>query len=395
MYNFFNTNIINPRKRNSVNDSIEIKELINKFLSASKNISDDYLNNTSRKIDYLGEGINGSMYKVMKTGNNSAYYIIKLIEFNKSTYSTVKKELGLLKKIESNALARQVINPCLDYYLSKNKLITVFNSFDGTTLLDFINKCHHNDIDKDTKKIILKYIIKQCFHAIYQIHRMHICHLQINPHSILIKLNVDKLDTSNNINTSTSEYTLYNNTNTNLDESSFDKDKLKPTNYKIYTIEDTNEPIQVKLTNFGLGCGILPLLDTNLNISSDSNTEVCNFYNTDPYLKETKTSMSNIDMGMHYDFFNVGLIGVICLCDWEFVKSNVLNSDVFNRHILSIKTFEAFLDMCRDNLFDDTLMVYFDNIRKYCLGPLSKRKNSKFVQEKIILDEKHDDDSMF
>jgi serine/threonine protein kinase len=200
MNNFFNTNIVNVNKNNGKNNmnNMRMISMINNFLSSSKNLSDDYLNNTDRSIEYLGEGINGDIYKLKKK-NSSEYYVIKIIKFNAKIYDNIKKELSLLKKIESNELCRHVINPCLDHILSKDHLITVFDSFNGITLLEFINQCHNNDIDNVTRCILLKYILKQCFQAIYLIHSLDLCHLQINPHSILVKINVDKLTDTNNI----------------------------------------------------------------------------------------------------------------------------------------------------------------------------------------------------
>lgn len=394
MSNFFNTNIINPSKRNSNNSSPRIINLINKFLSSSKNVSNDYLTNTNRQIEYLGEGINGSMYKVRKVNSNT-YYIIKLIKFNKETYPLIKRELSLLKKIEGHALTRDLINPCIDYYLSHNMLISVFKSFNGITLLQFIKECHAKNIDTDTRVILLKYLLKQCFSAISQIHRLKLCHLQINPYSILVKINVSDLQSQNNLASSSSKFILYNSTNVDLNESLEEKGKVKPTNYNIYSIEDTKEPIQVKLTNFGLGCGILPKLDGGLNITSRTSQETCSFYNTDPYLNTKDSKMSNLDLGMHFDFFNTGLIGLMCLCNWEFIKREMLESSKFSKHIMTIDSFNDFLDMCGKELIHKSLSVYFNNIRKYCLSDLDKRKNSKFVQEKIILDEKHDGDSFW
>lgn len=394
MVNFFNTNIINLRERNSSNSSPRIINIINKFLSSSKNVSNDYLTNTNKQIEYLGEGINGSMYKVYKL-NSNRYYIIKLIKFNKLTYPLIKRELALLKKIESHILTRNLINPCIDYYLGYNMLISVFNSFNGITLLQFIKECHAKNIDTETRVILLKYLLKQCFNAISQIHRLKLCHLQINPYSILVKINVFNLNSQNNLSTVSSDFLLYDGTNIALNESKEDKDKILPTNYDVYSIEDTKEPIEIKLTNFGLGCGILPKLDSELNITSHTSQETCNFYNTDPYLNVKDTNMSNLDIGMHFDFFNTGLIGIMCLCNWEFIKSEMLDTSKFSKHIMSIDSFNDFLDLCSKELIHTSLSVYFNNIRKYCLGDLNKRKNSKFVQEKIILDEKHNNDSFW
>lgn len=394
MANFFNTNIINPRDIKKENSTPQMISVINKFLSSSKNVKDDYLNNTSRNIKYLGEGINGSMYKVDKL-NSKYYYIIKVIKFNKDTYPSIKRELGLLKKIDNNPLTRNVINPCLDYYLSNNKLISIFNSFNAITLLEFIKQCHHKNIDLKTRIILLKYILKQCFHSIYQIHKINVCHLQINPHSILVKINVNKLENANNINSSKDVYTLYNNTNVVLDETNIDPGKLNATNYATYSIEDSKEPLQIKLTNFGLGCGILQELDSNLNITNKTNTANCSFYNNDPYLTDSLQKLKNIELGMHFDLFNTGLVGLLCLCKLDFITKNILDSTQLNIHINSITSFKAFLDLCKENLLDDTFNIYFENLKKYCLGELKNRKNSKFVQEKIILDEKHNNDSFW
>jgi hypothetical protein len=98
---------------------------------------------------------------------------------------------------------------------------------------------------------------------------------------------------------------------------------------------------------------------------------------------------------MHFDFFNTGLIGLLCLCKWTFVKEEILNTTKLNHNVSSIKLFNSFLDRCETQLLSKELNIYFKNIRMYCLSDLKSRKNSKFVQEKIILDEKHHDDSLW
>ena len=47
-------------------------------------------------------------------------------------------------------------------------------------------------------------------------------------------------------------------------------------------------------------------------------------------------------------------------------------------------------DITKDDLSSSEFKEYLNNVKKYILVPLHKRKSSKFVQEKIMLDEKHD-----
>ena len=138
------------------------------------------------------------------------------------------------------------------------------------------------------------------------------------------------------------------------------------------------------------------------NISKQSLIEKCSITKLpllDPYLLKNESKIKfkdDLELGMHYDFFNVGLLGLMCIIKSEFYLQEFLDITRLSKHLENIDNWQLFLKKCRDNLInDDDLYIYYQNICKYCLGELKDRKNSKFVQDKIILDEKYNNSSLW
>jgi serine/threonine protein kinase len=433
--NFLNTNVILERNQNNSNNNEQFMNKIKSLLTQNRNITNNFMNNTTQKLEYIGEGINGSMYKIskLKTSiNDGKYYIVKVFKHNKSTLPQIKKELRILKKLTSNDAVMEVINPCIDTIITKSYIITVFDSFNGMTLREFVAQCHRKELDSKARDTLLKYCFKQIFIALNRIHSLGICHLQLTPESILIKLNItspEKL-AGNNLNNGTMKSNRTNimefNNKSDVKDTDFkgiDKDKIYPVNTGVYRSYSGNDnPVVIKFTNFGMGCGKLQNLSlsdmsrNNLNnmpqhsrlpvekSTIDIISEKCNLSGLpllDPYMSKFDSKISKIKnnsklikLGMRYDLFNIGLIGLMCICNADFYNKEFSNIDDYNnnfsRYLNNIKTWSEFLSIAKNNILDsDDFGIYYDNISKYCLGPISERKDSRYVQNNIIMLEKH------
>lgn len=447
--NYLNTNVILNKDNNNINNNEQITNKIKSLLLKNRNITPSYINNTTQTLKYIGEGINGTLYTIPKIEtfvNDGKYYVVKVFKHTTKTLPQIKKELLILKKLESNAPVMEVINPCIDTILTKSYVITIFDSFNGMTLREFIKQCHRPELDNKARNTLLKYCFKQIFMALNRIHTLDICHLQLTPECILVKLNITpmnvkkkvinvkntsintntntNINTNINTNTTTNTNNIYD-ANNNVDENfnnksdikdkdlkNINKDFIYPVNSKIYKSYIGNEnPVVIKFTNFGLGCGKLPKLSIsdinnnldNLNIKNNV-LEKCNLTKLpllDPYMLNLKTNISNISnnknlikLGKQYDFFNIGIIGLMCIVNKDFfskVFDDVNNTNLLE-HLKTIKYWNKFLDECKGNIVEgDNFNIYFDNIYKYCLGDINTRKDSRYIQNNIILLEKHKD----
>ena len=85
-------------------------------------------------------------------------------------------------------------------------------------------------------------------------------------------------------------------------------------------------------------------------------------------------------MGFKYDLWCLGLIIL------HFILSNPSN---FNSQTINTNTLITNLTS-KDLTNLEHFKYYLQNTKKYLLVPIDKRKDSKFVEEKISLDEKYD-----
>jgi serine/threonine protein kinase len=157
---------------------------------------------------YLGEGIQGSLYMALDNNNNK--FICKQINLNENTnpnqINQLNFELNLLKFLSSNRVTREYINPCLEYKIINNQVLTLFPVFNGyslTNIKKYLLEMKHKNYYR-----ILFHLIKIILHGLAKIHQHNIAHQNINENSILIS-----------------------------------------------TFENNNE-IKIKFTDFGLGCGV-------------------------------------------------------------------------------------------------------------------------------------------
>jgi serine/threonine protein kinase len=419
--NFLNTNVVLSTDQNNGNNNEVFMSKVKTLLTQNRNITNAFMNNTSQKLEYIGEGINGSLYKIQKLKtdvNDGKHYIVKVFKHNTKLLPQIRKELRILKKLETNESVIDIINPCIDTILTKAYVITVFDSFNGMTLRDFVRHCHRTELDAHARDTLLKYCFKQIFISLHHIHSLNVCHLQLTPESILVKLNIsDKYDKDNNtMDNMTIEFDNQSGVEI-TDVKGIPDDKINPVNTNVYrSYKGNSNPVVIKFTNFGLGCGKLPKLNitqmgnkkngTTDNTGNTSKSgihanvrnviEKCNLSGLpllDPYIssnKGTKTFKTSLLMGKHYDFFNVGIIGLMCIVNKGFFESEFSDARKLSDNLKSIPDWENFVSRCGENLLDsENFNLYYNNIRKYCIGALNNRKDTRYIQNNILIMEKH------
>ena len=135
---------------------------------------------------YLGEGIQGSLYMAFDNNNNK--YICKQINLDENTnpnqINQLNFELNLLKYLSSNRVTREYINPCLEYKIINNQVLTLFPVFNGYSLNNikkYLLEMKHKNYYR-----ILFHLIKVILHGLAKIHQHNIAHQNINENSILI-----------------------------------------------------------------------------------------------------------------------------------------------------------------------------------------------------------------
>lgn len=376
--NFLDTNtIFNNKENNNIILPLQLK----KILLSSKKMNNIFINNTTQNIQYIGKGINGDLFKIPKKNyklNDSKYYVIKVFKYNKKDLNQIKKELKLLHTLENIEYTKNIINPCIDTIITKLYIITIFNSLNGITILDFIKECHNPKLNENARDTLLKYVLKQLLDTIYKLHNINLCHLQLKPNNILIKLNTtifNNLNSSNNV--------LVMNNIENKDTLT-EKEKLIPMNSNIYRLGNNNiEPLEIILTNISLGCGKI------IQLPNHNKKFICNINNLeilDPYI--TTITNFDIELGKKYDIFQCGLICLMCILNYKFIEEEILVPS-FRTILLDKNKFSLFIDKCKYQLINNDFILYYNYIYKYCLGPLKDRTTTKHLQDYIIINEKH------
>jgi serine/threonine protein kinase len=263
---------------------------ITTILSNNNNISDEhntknisFINNIFNNTDtiemknkkkyeikkYLGEGIQGSLYMALDNNNNK--YICKQISLNPNInpnqINQLNFELNLLKFLSSNRVTREYINPCLEYKIINNQILTLFPVFDGHSLNNlkkYLLEMKHKNYYR-----ILFHLIKVILHGLAKIHQHNIAHQNINKNSILIS-----------------------------------------------TFEDDSE-MRIKFTDFGLGCGVNNEIN---NIFYDVNSCNANTINTITSNTSNKITSSLIKKLTNTEYLNIAQKNDIKLLNLIFIQ---------------------------------------------------------------------------
>lgn len=369
--NLLNTNIRVTLPPNQQGEPVRPKQL--------QSLLNSNLDNKFTEPVYLGEGINGALYKL--TESRTGEYICKVIPYNPAYLKQLKKELGLLKTIQLHPYVREFINPCLGMFILSNQIISIFPVFNGLTLDNVLAIVNKPDFTHGNRITLLKYIILDILGALYYFHKQGVCHLQIDGSSILIEMQPPR-----DINI-IRERRMASLPET-IDNSSNKVDPFTTTNGDIYSPEFTEEdkPLRIKFTNFGTGCGKLIELDETGNNAKPyfQSCKTIN-YNADPYITKflanphnrnsvLKTNSKQLALAKKYDAWLMGLLVLKLITKPGTDLTNPANIN-------------------NDNLLDESFKHYLGYLKKYMLCPLNARRDSKFVQEMFILSDKHDNDN--
>jgi hypothetical protein len=437
-YNHYNNNYINPRilnidtilksnnqntnynihnkPQNTIdinNDIVHINNIFNNNSTLNKNAKNlqnlqnlqnvqnvQNVQNNYNIVKYLGEGIQGSLY--LANDANKKRYICKRINLNdtndeqKHNISTntntnklrqIEFELNILKYLTSNKVAKEYINPCLEYKIVDNQVFTIFPIFDGYSLNHLTN--YLRKLDNSAYYKIVFHLIKTILFGLSKIHQSKIAHQNINNNSILVS-----------------------------------------------TYKNPKE-ISVKFTDFGLGCGnknnfannldAIPeaMIDINkyknlVNKSNKVNYEYnsCKTSNfvpvniTDDVIKKL-TDNDHLFISQKYDLLCLGIIFIKLLLYFDNLDINlqngysnknkvdllnlINNKYLMNAHINNknsenndYKKLFPFLNL--DDEVLQNIIEYLKIFKEFILCKTENRKTCQYVLDKLIIYEKYRND---
>ena len=302
-------------------------------------------------------------------------------------------ELNILKYLSSNTVAREHINPCLDYKIHQNHIYTIFPVFKGYSLGHFqgyMLKLAKKEEKQDGYYKIAFYLIKSLMHALAKIHDTGIAHQNITQNSILVS-----------------------------------------------TFIEPGE-IKVKFTDFGLGCGcpkdpygnlisavnhtMIPWQqyeEFNKNVENiddkiEGQISNCkeNGYVPVKYIDKVLTQLKDSDylqISQKFDVLCIGLIIIKLLLYFDNEIVSIIDN-LLSRN-MNMKMDNTKLQVLRDKikakyfnnkyLLDNLsisstnrklILEYLKLIWKYMLCSTIKRKPAQYIVDKIIIYEKYKND---
>lgn len=332
---------------------------------------------------FLGHGIKGNLY--LASDNAGKRVICKeiILEEDEKAHSNniarrqIEFELNILKYLSQNDVAREHINPCLDYTIHNNTVYTIFPVFNGYSLGNFYGYLSRSSVDDYYK--LLFYLIKSLLHALSKIHETGIAHQNINERSILVSTFINPRE------------------------------------------------IKVKFTDFGLGCGNLnkgiggengniiavddyiktqPELNVKNNIASGIASCRDNCYAPVTFTAELFRQLRDSDflqVAQMYDVLCLGLIFIKYLLSFDTKLQKLdLTKPVDNINLESIRTYlhEKYIAKARQSLsmlnlsnnIKKVLVTYIQMITRFMLCPTINRKPAQYVLDKLIIYEKYKND---
>ncbi len=348
-------------------------------------------------INYLGRGIHGNLYLALDSKGRRV--ICKEIQLDSDPSNNVMQtkqlefELNILKYLSSNTVAREHINPCLDYKIHQNHIYTIFPVFKGYSLGHFqgyMLKLAKKEEKQDGYYKIAFYLIKSLMHALAKIHDTGIAHQNITQNSILVS-----------------------------------------------TFIEPGE-IKVKFTDFGLGCGcpkdpygnlisavnhrMIPWQqyeEFNKNVENiddkiEGQISNCkeNGYVPVKYIDKVLTQLKDSDYLQTSQKFDVLCIGLIIIKLLLYFDNEIVSiiDNLLSRN-MNMKMDNTKLQVLRDKikakyfnnkyLLDNLsisstnrklILEYLKLIWKYMLCSTIKRKPAQYIVDKIIIYEKYKND---
>ena len=417
-----NVNLYENMNEKNTNDITHINNIFNNNLNVNngnfvnsykKNIPTNYKNNYNI-VKYLGEGIQGSLY--LANDSNKKRYICKrinLIDDEDTTYpkittnpknpknannannanklQQIEFELNILNYLISTKVAKDYVNPCLEYKIVNNQVFTIFPIFDGYSLNHLTN--YLRKLDNSAYYKIVFHLIKTILFGLSKIHQSKIAHQNINNNSILVS-----------------------------------------------TYKNPKE-ITVKFTDFGLGCGIsnknnftnkldeIPEamidIDRYKNLVNESNkTNINHNYNYNSCKKnnfvpvtitddiiEQLTDTDHLFISQKYDLLCLGIIFTKLLLFFDNLDINLQNGysttnkvdliDLINNKYLvnsnntnnannDYKKIFPFLNVNEEVL--ENIIEYLKIFKEFILCKTENRKTCQYVLDKLIIYEKYRND---
>jgi len=344
-------------------------------------------------IKYLGRGIHGNLYLAVDAKGRRA--ICKEIQLDSEPFNNVMQtrqlefELNILKYLSSNTVAREHVNPCLDYKINHNHIYTIFPVFKGYSLGHFhryMLKFAKQEEKQNGYYKIAFYLIKSLLHALAKIHDTGIAHQNITQNSILVS-----------------------------------------------TFIEPGE-IKVKFTDFGLGCGCPK--DQNGNQQYVVNNTMIpwqQYENIDEFGKTNATKIGNCKENGHvpvkymdkvltqlkdsdylkisqkFDILCIGLIIIKFLLYFDAEIVGIIDN-LFSTNMnlkINMTKLQILRDKIKDKYFDNNslldilfisnndrklILEYLRLIWKYMICQTTKRKPAQYIIDKIIIYEKYKND---
>ena len=195
---------INEDNTDDLNSPLRLDKITSIVNNSNANELDEIDGSTPLKykiIKYLGKGVRGNLY--LAVDSKGRRVICKEIQLdNEQSNNAIQTqqlefELNILKYLSNNTVAREHVNPCLDYKIYKNHVYTIFPVFRGYSIGHFhgymkklITQDAQQDAQQDTKQDsyykIAFFLIKSLLHALAKIHDAGIAHQNITLNSILV-----------------------------------------------------------------------------------------------------------------------------------------------------------------------------------------------------------------
>ena len=354
-YNDYNKNVvlINSIFNNHSNTTLEQpddynqKDKKNSNKTNTKNtIHNNYKKNEYTLKNYLGEGIQGSLYVAYDKNNNK--YICKKITLdtsqNVNQLQQLNFELNLLKFLSSNKITKNYVNPCVEHRIVDNQVFTLFPVFNGYSLSHL--KTYFKRMNPKTYYTMVFHIIKVILYAMSKIHQNNIAHQNINENSILIS------------------------THKNLDD------------------------IKVKFTDFGLGCSINnknSYINSMLTTINKCNSKTSSPFITQSLINQNDSTNTYLSLEQKHDITGLCCIFIQLLLLFENLNldvskgyTNELKKEI--KHILTSK-FVSLLKL--DRKVKKDVQEYLSIFNNYILCEDKHIKNCQYILDKLIIYEKY------
>lgn len=341
-------NIINFNKDYHINNQVNQQDIIH--------VGNIIRNNISSRFEVermFGVGIHGKLY-LLRDKQTGKKYICKRISKQNITPERKKQlefELDILSYLSANSSVKKYITPCLKHYISKSDIFTVFPMVDAIPLTKL--KTHLAKLNKKNRIEVVKKLIKNILMAIANIHKLNVAHQNVNCSNILISIN------------------------------------------------KAEDDINVKFTEFGLGCGYYKIpVDDQYNIKNTRfETAKCK---SRPHI-EGKITKNDINVlkdskFLHtarlHDNWNLGLIFMDLIVndgDEPEIDINATKyleyGDQFEEEVLS-----RLLILLENGNISTEYSVYLREILNGLCGELENRTSAMYVLDNLIFYEKYEEE---